>query len=142
MADRYMEGVLTELEDSATDRLATLHRFGEKFLRIISSEEVVAVQRLMIAEAARAGVGKLFFLKLRAMRHHVSAFLAECMEAGHLRPADAGLAADQLRALLEAEVLEPLLLCVDDVRPDDKTTTAAAERAIGTFLRAYAPAGT
>lgn len=141
MADRYMEGVLTELEDVGADPIATLHRFGEKFLQIICSADVVAVQRLMVAEAGRAGVGKMFFLKLRSMRHNVSAFLAHCMETGHLRPADTGLAAEQLRALLQAEVLEPLLLCVDNVAPDEKTTVAAAERAIGTFLKAYAPAG-
>lgn len=140
IADRYMEEVFALLDNRESDWTVRLHIFGESFLRIVSSAEVVAVQRLMIAEAARSGVGKLFFLKLRSMRHYVSAFLAECMEAGLLRPADAGLAAEQLRALLEAEIVEPLLLCVNEAPPDEKTVMAAAHRAIATFLRAYAPA--
>lgn len=139
-ADRYMEGALTQLAELPADPIAMLNRFGENFLRLVSSEDVVAVQRLMIAEAGRAGVGKLFFAKIREMRHNVAAYLAKCMEIGLLRPADAGLAADQFRALLEAEILEPLLMCANDSPPDDKIIVAAANRAVVTFLRAYAPA--
>ena len=56
-----------------------------------------------------------------------------------LRRDDPDLAADHLGALLEAEVLEPLLLHVRDAAPDEEETAAAARRAVAAFLRAYAP---
>ena len=56
-----------------------------------------------------------------------------------LRPDDPDLAADHLGALLEAEILEPLLLHVREAAPDEKETALAARRAVAAFLRAYAP---
>ena len=97
---------------------------------------------MVIAEAARSGTGKLFFDKLAALRAQVAAFLLECMSAGTLRKDDPELAADHLGALLEAEVLEPLLLHVRNDSPRQEEIERAAERAIATFLRAYAPPAT
>jgi hypothetical protein len=42
--------------------------------------------------------------------------------------------------LLEAEILEPLLLHVREAAPDEEETALAARRAVAAFLRAYAPA--
>jgi len=95
----------------------------------------------MIAEASRAGIGKLFLAKLGGMRAHVVAFLSTLMAAGALRPDDARLAAEHLRALLEAELLEPLLLHARDDLPGEKEIALAVNRAVAAFLRAYAPAG-
>ena len=61
------------------------------------------------------------------------------MASGQLRADDPDLAADHLGALLEAEVLEPLLLHVREAAPDEKETAFAARRAVAAFLRAYAP---
>ena len=61
------------------------------------------------------------------------------MVSGLLRLDDPDLAADHLGALLEAEVLEPLLLNVRDTAPDEIETALAARRAVAAFLRAYAP---
>ena len=93
----------------------------------------------MIAEAARSGTGKLFFDKITALRSQISSFLAACMASGLLRRDDPDLAADHLGALLEAEVLEPLLLHVREAAPDEEETALAARRAVAAFLRAYAP---
>jgi AcrR family transcriptional regulator len=93
----------------------------------------------MIAEAARSGTGKLFFDKITALRSQISSFLAACMASGLLRPDDPDLAADHLGALLEAEILEPLLLHVREAAPDEEETALAARRAVAAFLRAYAP---
>jgi hypothetical protein len=41
--------------------------------------------------------------------------------------------------MLEAEMLEPLLLQVREDSPDDRETARAARRAVDAFLRAYAP---
>ena len=101
--------------------------------------EQVEVRRLMIAEAPRSGTGKLFFDKLAALRAQISSFLDACMVSGLLRLDDPDLAADHLGALLEAEVLEPLLLKVREGAPDEEETALAARRAVAAFLRAYAP---
>jgi AcrR family transcriptional regulator len=137
----YMSETLKCLEAAGSDPAPALVKFGASVLRFICSAEQVEVRRMVIAEAVRSGTGKLFFDKLAALRAQVSAFLADCMAAGTLRRDDPNLAADHLGALLEAEILEPLLLHVRDDSPDEDEIERAAERAIATFLRAYAPEG-
>jgi AcrR family transcriptional regulator len=136
----YMSDTLKHLDASRSDPEAALRNFGASVLNFICSAEQVEVRRLMIAEASRSGTGKLFFDKLSALRAQISSFLAACMASGLLRLDDSDLAADHLGALLEAEVLEPLLLNVRDAAPDEMETALAARRAVAAFLRAYAPA--
>lgn len=136
--ETYLVGTLQELDPRADPGIA-LRNFGTRFLSFICSAEQVEVRRLMISEAARSGTGKLFFGKITALRAHMSAFLAACMDSGKLRRDDADLAADHLGALLEAEILEPLLLHVRQGPPKPEETARAARRAVVAFLRAYAP---
>lgn len=138
----YMSETLRHLDTAGSDPARALVKFGASVLRFICSAEQVEVRRMVIAEAVRSGTGKLFFNKLAALRAQISAFLSECMSAGTLRNDDPELAADHLGALLEAEVLEPLLLHVRDDSPQEEEIERVAERAIATFLRAYAPAET
>jgi AcrR family transcriptional regulator len=136
----YMSDTLKHLDASRGDPQEALRDFGASVLTFICSAEQVGVRRLMIAEAARSGTGKLFFDKISALRSQVSSFLAACMASGMLRRDDPDLAADHLGALLEAEILEPLLLRVREAAPDERETALAARRAVAAFLRAYAPA--
>lgn len=138
LAERYLEEPLGKLQGPAENTDLALQAFGESFLRLVCSPEMVSLRRLMVAEAERAGIGKLFYEKLEQLRQKVAAFISKAMTAGVLRAGDADLAAIQLRALLEAELFEPLLLFVHDERPDEATITETAERAIGSFLAAYA----
>jgi len=135
----YMSDTLKHLDASRDDPEEALRNFGTSVLNFICSPEQVEVRRLMIAEAARSGTGKLFFDKITALRLQVSSFLAACMASGMLRRDDPNLAADHFGALLEAEVLEPLLLHVREAAPGEKETARAARRAVAAFLRAYAP---
>jgi AcrR family transcriptional regulator len=137
--ENYMSDTLKHLDASRRDPEAALRNFGASVLNFICSAEQVEVRRLMIAEAPRSGTGKLFFDKLTALRAQISSFLDACMVSGLLRLDDPDLAADHLGALLEAEVLEPLLLNVRDAAPDEEETALAAQRAVAAFLRAYAP---
>ena len=116
-AEDYMAGTLKHLDASSADPAVALFDFGKSFLSFICSAEQLEVRRLMIAEAARSGTGKLFFDKITDLRTHVSAFMSACMASGTLRRDDPTLAADHLGALLEAEILEPLLLHVRKVHP-------------------------
>jgi AcrR family transcriptional regulator len=135
----YMSDTLKHLDASRSDPQTALRNFGTRVLNFVCSAEQVEVRRLMIAEASRSGTGKLFFDKLTALRAQIASFLDECMASGLLRLDDPDLAADHLGALLEAEVLEPLLLNVREAAPDEKETALAARRAVAAFLRAYAP---
>jgi AcrR family transcriptional regulator len=139
-AEDYMAGTLKHLDASSADPAVALFHFGRSFLNFICSPEQLEVRRLMIAEAARSGTGRLFFDKITALRTHVSAFMSACMASGTLRRDDPTLAADHLGALLEAEILEPLLLHVRG-SPGEREVVLAAKRAVAAFLRAYAPAG-
>lgn len=137
----YITGAVAQLDASGTDPGAALREFGAKILNFGSSPDMVSVRRLIIAEAGRSGIGRLFFAKIVALRTHVAQLLSKFMASGALRPDDAGFAASQLRALLEAEVVEPLLLHVREDSPDQQEIELAADRAVAAFLRAYAPAG-
>ena len=140
--ENYMSGTLKYLDAAGSEPAAALVKFGASVLRFICSPEQIEVRRMVIAEAVRSGTGKLFFDKLEALRARLSAFLAECMSSRTLRRDDPNLAADHFGALLEAEVLEPLLLHVRDDSPDEQEIERAAERAVTTFLRDYAPGRT
>jgi len=141
-AENYMDGTLKHLDASRADPEVALRNFGMSFLNFICSPEQLEVRRLMIAEAARSGTGKLFFDKITTLRAHVSAFLSACMASGTLRSDDSDLAADYLGALLEAEILEPLLLRVRKDSPAPEEIALAVRRGVTAFLRAYAPAPT
>jgi AefR-like transcriptional repressor, C-terminal domain len=138
-AENYMAGTLKHLDASSANAAAALFEFGRSFLAFICSPEQLEVRRLMIAEAARSRTGKLFFDKISALRSHVSAFMSGCMASGTLRRDDPLRAADHLGALLEAEMLEPLLLQVRESPPGEKELERAARHAVAAFLRAYAP---
>ncbi|HVO46422.1 MAG TPA: TetR/AcrR family transcriptional regulator [Steroidobacteraceae bacterium] len=138
-AENYMAGTLQHLDASRPDAGAALLEFGRSFLAFVCSPEQLEVRRLMIAEAARSGTGKLFFDKISVLRSHLSKFMAGCMAVGTLRRDDPLRAADHLGALLEAEILEPLLLQVREGPPTEKEVEAAARHAVAAFLRAYAP---
>jgi AcrR family transcriptional regulator len=138
----YITGVVAQLDASESDPDTAIREFGARILSFGSSPEMVAVRRLIIAEAGRSGIGKLFFTKIVALRTHVAQLLSKFMASGTLRADDADFAASQLRALLEAEILEPMLLHVREESPDAEEVAKAADRAVTAFMRAYAPAGT
>jgi AcrR family transcriptional regulator len=144
-ADDYIEGIteqsVAQLDAAGTDADAVLRQYGTGYLKFVCSPHIVAARRLVIAEATRSGIGKLFLAKIGGIRAHVVAFLSQLMASGVLRPDDARLAAEHLRAMLEAEILEPLLLQARDDSPGEAEIVLAADRAIGAFLRAYTSSG-
>jgi AcrR family transcriptional regulator len=134
-----MSYTLKHLDASRSDPKAMLCNFATSVLNFICSPEQVEVRRLMIAEAARSGTGKLLFDKITALRPQISSLLAACMASGLLRRDDPDLAADHLGALLESQILGPLLLLVRETAPNEEQAALAARRAVAAFLRAYAP---
>lgn len=137
-AEAYIADVVTLFDDSGSDPNTVLREYGARVLSFTCSSDMVAVRRLLIAEANRFSIGKLFYARITALRAQVAALLIRFMAMGSLRPEDPQLAADYLRALLEAELVEPLLLHAREA-PDEKEIKLAADRAITAFLQVYAP---
>lgn len=100
---------------------------------------MLADKRLLIAEAGRSGIGRLFYNKIDSYLQELASFLDRAMAEGHLHMGDPKLAAHQFRALVEAEILEPCLLGAQEAPPPAAAISRAAENAVTTFLRTYAP---
>jgi AcrR family transcriptional regulator len=139
IAENYLDGIFSHLQDQSEDLRTALQGYGEDLIRLMCTPDIVAVRRLMIAEAGRSGIGNLFYDKIHSRQAEIAAFIGRAMDTGKLRQGDARLASDQLRALLETENFEQYILCVRSAVPDDAEITAFAERAVDTFLRAYTP---
>ncbi len=139
-AELYIKNSLAAFSAPSSAAGMTLRDFSQGFLNIACSAQSVAMQRLIISEASRSEVGTLFFAKVNRLLGYVADFLAALMATGFLRPDDPNLAAKHLRALLEAELIEPLLLHVKEGAPDEKDVIRAVGRAVAVFIRAYAPA--
>lgn len=138
LSENYLLGIFSDLQCPADDLPEVLQGFGKSYLRLACSPEMVSARRTMIAEAGRAGIGKLLYEKLLCIRRQMTSFLSSVIAEGKLRNGDADLAAGQLRALLEMELFEPLLLCAGNDYPDEPAIASATERAVGAFLKAYA----
>lgn len=139
IAENYLDGIFSHLQAQSEELRAALLGFGEDMIRLMCTPDMVAIARLMIAEAGRAGVGKLFYDKIHSRQGEIAAFIGRAMETGTLRQDDVRLASDQLRALLETEIFYQYILRVRTTVPEDAEISAFAEHAVDAFLRAYTP---
>lgn len=73
--EEYILNITTLLDASGSDPRTVLREFGTRLLNLICSSEIVDVRRLLIAEANRFGIGKLFYAKVTALRAHVAVLL-------------------------------------------------------------------
>lgn len=138
-AETHMEDVFRLLDP--TQPLAdTLQNFGERFLQVICQHELVSAHRILFAEASKSDIGRLFYEHgPLAGLLLLADYLERCMAAGKLRQADAFIAAQQLIALLKAEIIDRLLLGVQD-QVDTAKISPMVARAVDIFLRAYTSA--
>jgi len=111
--------------------------FGEAYLAAISSPELLATRRLAQVASDRTDTGRNFYTRgPQRGTAQMSDYMARQIALGVLEPEDPWVMAEQLRALLEAEVMEKLLLGVmTSVTPAQ--IQATVQRAIRVFLRAY-----
>jgi len=130
---------LYKVLDPEADMAVTLNRFGEQFLGFIYQPKVLSVQRLVIAQSARADIGKDFYLLGPAqVAGQLANYLQTCMALHKLRQDDAGMVAHHLLGLLQAEYRDALLFGA--VRLEDLPAfPLVVPRAVAAFLRAYAP---
>jgi AcrR family transcriptional regulator len=141
ISDQYIDCIFSGLQDFKGELQVALLETVKDALRVLCSLEMLASKRLLIAEAERAGIGRLFCTKLDGYMGELAAILRRAMDAGQLRQADPLLAARQFRALLEADIVERCLMGAQTAPPSAIAIARAAEDAVATFLSAYAPSG-
>ena len=134
--DEEAETVFGALTLGANVRRA-LERFGSLYLKLRVSPEVIAIQRMIVAEGGRSDLGcKLYERGPKKCWREIAEALEGLMDAGTLRRADPDTAAHQLKALLECGVVDRALLGVEP-NPSAETIDRAAKEAVDLFLRAY-----
>lgn len=117
----------------------TLGRFAREFLRKVTSPRALALNRLVIGEVARfPETGRIFHERAVGRTHELLAdYMAAVMERGLLRQAVPLVAAQQLLGLCSSGCHHKLLLgAIGTAEPS--VIEDDAERAVATFLRAYA----
>lgn len=138
LADVYMNDILPPSIECENVEQA-LRAFGEKFLKKVCSQEFVTVNRNVYAEAGMSNIGRVFYERAPLkMLNRLATVLDHWMTEGQLRRADPFVAAQQLAALLDAEVRLVVLLGVQS--PSDPVDVAPiAARGLDAFLRIYTP---
>ncbi|HEY8617070.1 TetR/AcrR family transcriptional regulator [Phenylobacterium sp.] len=115
-----------------------LTAFARGYMGLRLGDDVIAVDRMMIAEAERSPLGA----QLRAQyilpkRRQMAMLMEREMAAGRLRRADSAVAAAHFLALIESDLLERRLH--GEPRMDRADVEAALSAGVDAFLRAYAP---
>jgi AcrR family transcriptional regulator len=123
-----------------TDVRRALMGLGERVATFLLSDLVVAIHRLVIAEAGRfPELGRALYAagpKQRVAR--LGDYLKAQMDAGRLRRADHQRAAEQFIALCRAGLHEARLWNLAE-RPTPEDIRLNVEAAVSTFMAAYGP---
>ena len=135
------EATLAALDPTLQDMTEALEKFGRGLLTLLYAPQVLAVRRLIVAEAGRSDLGRqCYALGPERSEAVAAAYLQQAMDAGKLRPADARIATLHLRALLEAEWLDRFLF--QTLEPvSEAEINATVQRAVAAFMAAYGPGG-
>lgn len=129
------EKALALLDATNPDVAFVLRQFGQAYLDIFASRVAIAVTRAAIAEAPRNKELSHFLYQrgpkriFGALRH----YFTQLKETGVFPAIDIERATFQLKAMLEAGIIEPLLF---GSRPEWKRQDAV-EAAVAVFLTAY-----
>ncbi|MHA6767760.1 TetR/AcrR family transcriptional regulator [Sphingobium ummariense] len=136
----YRGQMLEMLANTDGDLRVTLHNVGLKLLAKATSRDAIALNRLVLAEAARfPEVGRIFYDRApRQTQNLLAQFLGAAMARSQLRADDPYVAARSFTTLALAGCHQKLLLCLIDCATSEQME-ADASVAVETFLRAYAP---
>ena len=135
-SERYAEG-FTAGELDPGDVEGSLRVIAERFLRLLLSPDVIAINRIIIGEVARFPVLAEVFWQAgpERVRVQLESFLNRAAEVGALEFADLRLAAGQFASLVRGEIHLRALLGLG--LTDEAVLSAAAGSAVATFVRAF-----
>ncbi|HEV2185561.1 MAG TPA: TetR/AcrR family transcriptional regulator [Stellaceae bacterium] len=135
-SERYAEGFSADELDPG-DVEGSLRAIAQRFLRLLLSPDVIAINRIIIGEVARFPVLAEVFWQAgpERVRMQLEDFFSRAAEAGALQFDDLRLAAGQFASLVRGEIHLRALLGL--ALTDEAALTGAADNAVATFLRAY-----
>ncbi len=127
-----------DFDIEAADFGVALRTLGERYLRLILSDDVVALNRLVIAEAVRfPQIGRtLYEAGLKRGLKRIADYIQTAMDNGHLKAADPELAAEQMMDLCLTGAYRLRLLNVSP-KPDADEVRAKVETALCAFMQIY-----
>lgn len=134
----HIDSAYAELADK-NNIVASLRAFGERYMTVRQLPECISLFRFAFCDAGRSNIGKLVYERGKSQGiSYIRKFLIAAMHVGKLRLADPTVAACHLLGLLDAELIDPVLLCVREPASAEEIAEVVA-RAISAFLAAYAP---
>jgi TetR/AcrR family transcriptional regulator, mexJK operon transcriptional repressor len=118
---------------------AGLRRFAETFLRKITSDDAIALHRLVVGESSRfPELGRIFYARgPSAMRNLLAGYMADQMQLGALRRDDPEKAAAMFLSLCDGGHHKRVLWGVEQF--SDTAAMREALDAVEHFLLAYGP---
>ena len=120
---------------SLRERLA---RFARLHVQFRLADDVIAIDRMLIAEAERSNLGDMMRVRYVMPRlQRLAEMLQSEMESGRLRPTNPYLAATQFRLLAEGDLIERRLRGDKSINP--RMAAGEVSEGLDAFLRAYAP---
>lgn len=141
IADNYGRALLLDLPvDAPVPHV--LRRFAEMLIEALTSDPILALQRLVIGEAPRfPHLAETFFDRgPRRGKARLTVWMTEKMAHGELRRGDPLLAVDQFSALCQSGVYQFALFNLPEARRINRARfRTEIDAAIDTFLRAWGP---
>lgn len=135
----FREQIMLALNPS-DDLGQVMRTFCRQFLAKVTSQEAIALHRLIAAEVGRfPEVGRIFYDRgPRVTQQLLADFLGDAMDRGLLRKDDPAAAGRNLIGMCLYGVHQKMLLgVIEGASPE--SIAKDAERAADVFLRAYAP---
>ena len=115
-----------------------LAEFARRYMALRFSDDVVAIDRILVAEADRPALGRRMQVEfITPKREALAEVMAREMTAGRLQRADAARAAAHFFAMVEVDLLERRRQGDTSITPEE--IEAAVQSGVAAFLRAYAP---
>lgn len=119
---------------------AQLRAIASAFFELISSDEAISTQRMMMALGQADDPLRTLFWEAGPQRTHqaFAVFLQSRVEAGELEIADVGRATEQFFALIKGE-MHGRMMCGLCASPRQVDVAAHVDATVDMFLRAYGP---
>lgn len=137
MVEQYGEALRLELPADG-DSAAVLELFGKSLMRTLNKPQIIAMHRMVIAEAGRSRQLGVMLWERGAMlgQRRLAEWLSLQSEAGRLSIADVDVAAQQFVALCQATSFYRHLMGTI-TRPPLDVLMKEVEIAVGAFLKIY-----
>lgn len=137
MARELADPAFSELQ-RARDGRAAIKTFARRLVLALASPEILDFKRMIAAEGARCGIGKLCFANSQEIYHRkLVEFFRRQIANRTFRDTDPMRAVTHLEGLCSAGPVHDLLEGIVDSVPEAELL-AAADAAADVFLRAYA----